>query len=56
MDGNPKGQSAHSYSVALSAPHRMLVCKACKHEGDHGTPSVARSSATTIVTREGRVR
>jgi predicted metal-binding protein len=38
MDGNPGGPKAHSYSVAQSAPHQILVCKACKHKGDACKP------------------
>jgi predicted metal-binding protein len=34
MDGNPTGQCARNYSLAHSAPHQSLVCKACKHKGD----------------------
>jgi predicted metal-binding protein len=33
MDGKPKGLRAHTYSVAQSAPHQILVCKACTHKG-----------------------
>jgi len=28
----PKGPRAHTCSVAQSAPHQILVCKACKHK------------------------
>jgi predicted metal-binding protein len=38
MDGNPRGPKAHSYSVAQSAPHQILVCKACKHKEDACKP------------------
>ncbi|WP_137109999.1 DUF1636 domain-containing protein [Rhodobacter sp. SY28-1] len=34
-DPRPK---ARSYSVAQSAPHQILVCKACKHKGDACKP------------------
>ena len=32
MDARPKGPAARLYSVAQSAPHQILVCKACKHK------------------------
>ena len=38
MDGNPKGLRAHTYSVVQSAPHQILVCKACKHQGQACKP------------------
>jgi predicted metal-binding protein len=34
-DPRPK---ARPYSVAHSAPHQILVCKACKHKGDACKP------------------
>jgi predicted metal-binding protein len=34
-DPRPK---ARPYSVAQSAPHQILVCKACKHKGDACKP------------------
>lgn len=30
-----------SYSVPQSAPHQILVCKACKHRGPGGEPGAA---------------
>ena len=41
MDDNPNGPRARSYSVAQSAPHQVLVCKACKHKGDACKPGFA---------------
>ena len=41
MDNTPKGPGARSYSVAQSAPHQVLVCKACKHKGDACKPGFA---------------
>jgi predicted metal-binding protein len=41
MDGNPRGPRARSYSVAQTAPHQILVCKACKHKGDACKPGLA---------------
>ena len=41
MDDTPKGPGARSYSVAQSAPHQVLVCKACKHKGDACKPGFA---------------
>jgi predicted metal-binding protein len=38
MDGNPKGHRAQPYSVVHSAPHQILVCKACKHQGQACKP------------------
>lgn len=38
MDELPKGPRARPYSVAQSAPHQILVCKACKHKGDACKP------------------
>jgi predicted metal-binding protein len=38
MDGNPQGPRPQTYSVAQSAPHQLLVCKACKHKGDPCKP------------------
>ena len=32
MDARPKGRNARPYSVAQSAPHLILVYKACKHK------------------------
>lgn len=31
MDDLPQGRKARPYAVAHSAPHQILVCKACKH-------------------------
>ncbi|HEY6919167.1 MAG TPA: DUF1636 domain-containing protein [Tabrizicola sp.] len=36
-DPRPK---ARPYSVAQSAPHQILVCKACKHKGDACKPGL----------------
>lgn len=41
MDDNPNGPRARSYSVAQSAPHQVLVCKACKHKGEACKPGFA---------------
>ncbi len=38
MDELPKGPRARPYSVAQSAPHQILVCKACKHKDDACKP------------------
>jgi predicted metal-binding protein len=38
MDELPKGPRARLYSVAQSAPHQILVCKACKHKDDACKP------------------
>lgn len=38
MDDNPKGPRARPYSVPQSAPHQILVCKACKHKGQDCKP------------------
>ena len=38
MDELPKGPRARPYSVAQSAPHQILVCRACKHKGDACKP------------------
>ncbi|MFM7443841.1 MAG: hypothetical protein ACKO2N_08005, partial [Tabrizicola sp.] len=32
---------ARPYSVAQSAPHQILVCKACKHKGEDCKPGFA---------------
>ena len=37
-DPRPK---ARPYSVAQSAPHQILVCKACKHKGEDCKPGFA---------------
>lgn len=41
MDEIPKGPRPRTYSVAQSAPHQVLVCKACKHKGDVCKPGFA---------------
>ena len=41
MDDNPNGPRARSYSVAGSAPHQVLVFKACKHKGEACKPGFA---------------
>ncbi len=41
MDGNPTGPRARSYCVAQTTPHQILVCKACRHEGDACKPGFA---------------
>jgi predicted metal-binding protein len=42
MDGNLTGCRARpAYSVAQSAPHRSLVCKACRHRGESCKPGLA---------------
>lgn len=41
MDELAPGLTAPSYSVAQSAPHQILVCKACKHKGDACKPGFA---------------
>lgn len=33
MDATPRRQASPPYVVAQSAPHQILVCKACKHQG-----------------------
>jgi predicted metal-binding protein len=38
MDELSKGPRARSYAVAQSAPHQILVCKACKHKGQDCKP------------------
>lgn len=39
MDELPPGpQQARPYAVAQTAPHQILVCKACKHKGDACKP------------------
>ena len=39
MDGKTRRPVASPpYSVAQSAPHQILVCKACKHQGDACKP------------------
>jgi predicted metal-binding protein len=40
MDELPQGRKARSYSVAQSAPHQILVCKACKHMGQDCKPGL----------------
>jgi predicted metal-binding protein len=37
----PQGRKARLYSVAHSAPHQILVCKACKHKGQACKPGFA---------------
>lgn len=34
MDKTTRPSASPPYSVAQSAPHQILVCKACKHKGD----------------------
>lgn len=41
MDGLPKGPRARSYVVAQTAPHQILVCKACRHKGEACKPGFA---------------
>ncbi|WP_284164722.1 DUF1636 family protein [Frigidibacter sp. SD6-1] len=36
-----RGTTTPFYSVAQSAPHQILVCKACKHEGSSCGPGFA---------------
>jgi predicted metal-binding protein len=38
MDELSKGPRARSYAVVQSAPHQILVCKACKHKGQDCKP------------------
>ena len=38
MDQNRRPAASPPYSVAQSAPHQILVCKACKHKGEACKP------------------
>lgn len=38
MDVKPGPVASPPYSVAQSAPHQILVCKACKHQGEACKP------------------
>jgi predicted metal-binding protein len=42
MDDRPRRPvGTPAYCVAQSAPHQILVCKACKHTGSHCAPGFA---------------
>jgi predicted metal-binding protein len=42
MDSDPRRPvAAPPYAVAQSAPHQILVCKACKHRGESCAPGHA---------------
>ena len=41
MDVKSRPAASPPYSVAQSAPHQVLVCKACKHKGDACKPGFA---------------
>ncbi|RYH95427.1 MAG: DUF1636 domain-containing protein [Acetobacteraceae bacterium] len=38
MDVKPGAAAPPSYAVAQTAPHQILVCKACKHQGEACKP------------------
>ena len=41
MDDHPAGRKALSHAVAQSAPHQIVVCKACTHMGGACRPGLA---------------
>jgi predicted metal-binding protein len=41
MDRTPRPKASPPYAVVQSAPHQILVCKACKHRGDACKPGFA---------------
>jgi predicted metal-binding protein len=41
MDQKPRPPASPPYTVAQSAPHQILVCKACKHKGEACKPGFA---------------
>jgi predicted metal-binding protein len=49
----PQGRKARLYSVAHSAPHQILVCKACKHKGSSARGSALLKQLRVAIAAEG---